>query len=445
MQFRQRLLTILALTTAFLLPVNPGFGQAAQHDLSVQVSSEAVHGEVVLGKPLTFTATIHNRSESTINAMLQWKVNTVAFKSPEPVQSRLQIEGRQTKSIEFKLTCTAVGFVEVEANVTHNGKTLSGRTRVMNAPQRVKSELTQTSDFEEFWKQSLRELAEITPQFKLIAKPEMDGKRADVFEVRMNSFGNVRVTGWLEIPRTQGPHPVVIRFPGYGQNMRPIDRCDDMIVFSFNPRGHGNSTQDIPGTPKNYWIRGLDHQDDYFYRGAYLDCVRAVDFIASRDEADQRRIAVWGGSQGGGLALATAALDPRVDLCVADIPFLCDWVNYFQLSHWPEMEDWIASPASKTSQSPQRSWKSTLRTLSYFDTMNLADRIRCPAIMGVGLQDRVCPPTTSFAAFNRIPGRKSFKIDENAGHGLGAQHWTWVWEQIRSEFKVNRTEQNVAQ
>lgn len=432
------LVVVLAfvLTTVFMLVVTPVAGQAVRHDLSLAVSSEAVQGAVVLGKPVTFTATIRNRSESKIDARLQWNVNTVAFESSEPAPRKIQIEGLQAKSFAFTLTCHENGFVQVEADLTYDGKSLSGSTRVMNAPDKIKSELTKQPDFDEFWRDSRRELMEVIPRFKLIARPDLDGKSTDVFEVRMDSFGGVRVAGWLEVPRTQGPHAVVIRVPGYGQNMRPTDRCDDMIVFSFNPRGHGNSTEDVPGSPKNYWIRGLDHQDDYFYRGAYMDCIRAVDYIASRDDVDQQKIAVWGGSQGGGLAFATAALDPRVDLCVADIPFLCDWVNYFKLSHWPEMDDWIAAPASNNSQSPPRSWKSTLQTLSYFDTMNLADRIRCTTIMGIGLQDKVCPPTTSFAAFNRIPARKSFKIYEEAGHGLGSQHWSWVWEQIRSEFQV---------
>lgn len=59
------------------------------------------------------------------------------------------------------------------------------------------------------------------------------------------------------------------------------------------------------------------------------------------NDVDQNRIAIWGGSQGGGFAFATAALDSRVDMCVADIPFLCDWHNYFKLTKWPEMNEWI--------------------------------------------------------------------------------------------------------
>lgn len=428
----KRLLIQLASCCVFVLVVGQVWGQ--EGTLRLSLSCESVDGRVSLGKPTTFTATVQNRTDKPVTAILRWDVHAVAFAPPEPREREIRIGGGQSDSFEFELTCTAAGFADVEVGVTHNKKTLSAHSRIVNAPEEVRSALTKEPDFDEFWVESLRQLAKVLPEFEAVARPDLNSEKADVFEVKFRSLGDVRVAGWLEVPRKPGPHPVVIRVPGYGQNMRPIDRWNDLMVFSFNPRGHGNSTEDIPGKPGDYWIRGLDDKANYFYRGAYLDCVRAVDYIASRDDVDQNRIAVWGGSQGGGFAFATAALDSRVDLCVADIPFLCDWVNYFKLSHWPEMDKWIAA-------SPTRNWKSTLRTLSYFDTMNLNDRIQCPTIMGVGLQDKICPPTTSFAAFNRIPAKTSYKIYKDAGHGLGKKHWDWVWKTIRDDFNLNRQAQ----
>ena len=108
-----------------------------------------------------------------------------------------------------------------------------------------------------------------------------------------------------------------------------------------------------------------------------MDCIRAVDFLASRPEVDSDRIAVWGGSQGGGLSLATAALDKRISFCMADVPWLCDWVQYYKASHWDKIDEWLAAK-------PGRSWKSMLRTLSFFDTMNMTDKIPVLWILGNG-------------------------------------------------------------
>ena len=140
-----------------------------------------------------------------------------------------------------------------------------------------------------------------------------------------------------------------------------------------------------------------------------------------------------GGKPGRRFAFATAALDNRVDLCVADIPFLCNWTNYFKLTQWDEMDKWL-------DQKQHRSWSSALKTMSYFDTMNLCERVTCPTIMSIGLQDQICPPTTSFAAFNRIRGTKNHVIYPTSGHGLGREHRQHTWRQIKELFFMTTSE-----
>jgi cephalosporin-C deacetylase len=420
-------IAITVLLPMLVLAPNCG-GQQVAPQLTLSINDE--DGLVRTGHAVTINATVINRSEVPLSGELEWHVHTVAFAPPLSDPVEFAIDLGETRTFSFEIALPVRGFADVECKLIESGaKTSSAakRTRIGSRPEEIDVPLTRQSDFHEFWKDSLAELAAIPPEFQ-IARQETD-KEMELFEVSMKSHGGVCVRGWLEVPNAAGPHPVVIRVPGYGQNMRPISRWDDMIVFSFNPRGHGNSQDDVPGKPVNYWIRGLDDKNGYYYRGAYLDCLRAVDFIASRADVDQDRIAVWGGSQGGGFAFATASLDRRIDLCAADIPFLCDWVNYFKLTRWPEMDGWITAK-------PERTWTSTLKTLSYFDTMNLADRIQCPTLMGVGLQDQVCPPTTSFAAFNRIAGPKSFKMYVNQGHGLGRDHYSRVWNWIRESFEM---------
>jgi cephalosporin-C deacetylase-like acetyl esterase len=211
--------------------------------------------------------------------------------------------------------------------------------------------------------------------------------------------------------------------------MLPTGTSDQMAVFSFNVRGHGNSQADVAGQPENFWIRGLEAPEGYYYQGAYADCVRAVDFLVSRSEIDATRIAVSGGSQGGGLSLATAALDQRISLCAPDIAFLCDWKRYFAITDWPEVNEWIAAKET-------RSWSSTLRTVSYFDTMNMADRIKCPVFFGVGLQDDVCPAATIFAVYNRIKTEKEFRVYPNTKHWVPKEHWDERDQWIRSGFGI---------
>jgi cephalosporin-C deacetylase-like acetyl esterase len=328
----------------------------------------------------------------------------------------------------------SAGFAEIECQLvtSKNKKTRSARYRIGSHVEDIVCPLTRESDFFNFWQDSLAQLASTAPNFQLRPHEQPSQSKVSLFEVSMQSFDNVCVRGWLEIPKQDGLFPTVLRVPGYGQNMKPVGDQEDLIVFSFNPRGHGNSQDDISGKPQDYWVRGLDDRDTYFYRGAYLDCVRAVDFLCTLDKANQQQIAIWGASQGGGFAFATAALDNRIDLCVADIPFLCNWANYFKLTHWDEMDDWL-------NKKQHRSWAHTLKTMSYFDTMNLCERVTCQTIMNVGLQDQICPPTTSFAAFNRVPGAKTYKIYPARGHGLGKEHQQSTWKQIKDLFRSAKT------
>lgn len=403
-----------------------------QNRVGLVLSSDAIEGITLRHTPIQFTAKLTNEGEQVAKGILTW-----SSKGPKTslIENSLPttVAAGETKVFPLTVTLDKAGFAEVVCEFQQDDAAKPARKtlRVGCDPDKLTSTLTRQPDFDDFWKQAIAELNAIPPAFKLVERVGLSNEHIQIFEVSMRSHDQIRVRGWLEMPRKRSkPLPAVIRVPGYGQNMKPVGKSNDMIVFSFNPRGHGNSQQDVPGKPNDFWIRGLDTPHTYYYRGSYLDCIRAVDFIASHANVDQDKIAVWGGSQGGGFAFATAALDPRVDLCVSDIPFLCDWINYFRLTQWPEMDEWIADQ-------PHRNWRSTLRTMSYFDTMNMADRINCRTLMSVGLQDSVCPPTTCFHTFNRIPADKTFRIYPNKRHGLGKEHYAWVWTQIRKEFAAS--------
>ena len=129
--------------------------------------------------------------------------------------------------------------------------------------------------------------------------------------------------------------------------MKPIARFKDMIVFSFNPRGHGNSQDDVKGKPSDFWIRGLDNKEGYYYR-AYLDCVRAVDFLCS--EVDSKRIAVRDKQSRWRICAMINRRLTNIDENVPlHIPFLTNW----DLDHWPEMDKWIEKTPSSLYLNPR--------------------------------------------------------------------------------------------
>ena len=392
------------------------------------VFEKSPNGIFTKDKQIHFGFSLNNRTKEQLDIEVHWKVATdqkVPVVQSDPV--RLKVPAGEKRISRYSAKIPGPGFYKGTLTSAWKGGRARQTVQVGYAPEDILPPLTKETDFQEFWDGSLARLAKVDPQYRLIHQPKLSKGPNNVYEVRMRSYGNVRVGGWYGVPKSKGPHPAIIRVPGYGANMKPVNLFNDVIVLSFNPRGHGNSQEDVKGKPGNYWIRGLDDKEGYYYQGAYLDCVRAVDFLCSRTEVDHDRIGVKGGSQGGGLSFSTAALDKRISLCIPHIPFLTNWDLYFKTSHWPEMDRWIEEKESRT-------WESTLKTLSYFDTMNMAPWIECPVFMGVGLQDAICPPVTNFAVFNRLKGKKQFIVYPDAKHYVDKEFHSLALKWMRKHF-----------
>jgi len=371
---------------------------------------------------------IKNNTDEIISIQIVWSILTDDWRPLMKITIPSRLEGKA----KLKAYCPLFkfpgpGFYRFSGTVTSQTGDTYHATKVIGIdPEKISMPLNPQPDFDTFWESSLKELEAITPNYKVIPQKREGNTKTNLFKVEMKSFGGLTVRGWLEVPQKKGIYPVLLRVPGYQQNMKPIDKYDDMIVFSFNTRDHGES--DNTGE-RSYamWVRGLDNKENYYYRGIYLDCIRAVDFLMSRKDVDTSRIAIWGGSQGGGLSFSTAALDQRIDLCIADIPFLCEWGKYFEITHWDEIDAWFE-------KHPEQTWQSMLQTLSYFDTKNMANRITCPVSMGIGLQDDVCPPATSFVTYNYINSPKEYTIYKNETHSQPESHYKNRFLMLRKIF-----------
>ena len=423
------LMTLIAfLIFASLLSNSPSYGEEPSPILVRIVPTNDNNGIFKATQPITLDVHLENRKNKEFETLITCSLTTDEDNFVYSMSEKHIITPKSKFIRKFRFNVKGPGFYKVIVKCAWEEGITNQTMQLGYDPESVRPPLTKGPDFEDFWKESLTALRQVDPQFELIHSPEKSTPSLNVYEVKMRSFGGTRIRGWYEVPNKEGPFPAALRLPGYGQNMRPVGIFKDIALLSLNPRGHGNSQEDIKAVPKNYWIRGLDDKELYYYRGAYMDCVRGIDFICSREEINKKKIAVFGGSQGGGLSFATAALDQRVSLCAPVVPFLANWKKYFKTSDWPEMNEWIESKEERT-------WEKTLETLSYFDSMNLATRIQCPVFMGVGLQDPVCPPATNFAALNHTKGQKKYQVYARANHSLGPTHQERVRDWIRENFK----------
>ncbi len=180
---------------------------------------------------------------------------------------------------------------------------------------------------------------------------------------------------------------------------------------------------------------GIASPKTYVYREIVGHCLRGLRLLASRPEVDADRIAVVGVSEGGGLALMLGALAPEVKAVAADAPMFCDFGLSLEAGGWPysEMARFLRSD-------PELAAKARI-TLSYFDLLNFAPRIRCPALLNIGLLDQVSLPTAVFAVYNLMPGPKEINPLPGAGHeGGGSKLWArklrWLEQTLAAEAEA---------
>lgn len=275
-------------------------------------------------------------------------------------------------------------------------------------------------DFDEFWQRTLDELAAVAPEYSMTEEKDKSNKGGKVYRVKMKSLGGVEVQGYLTMPaKASKKHtmPVLVHYMGYGSKPWHAEPYEGMerIEFVLSTRGQG--LNEPTNTYGDWAVYGLGNRDSFYYRGAFMDLVRAIDFVCTLPEVDQRYIFVEGGSQGGAFTLVACSLDKRIRAAAPWIPFLSDYPDYFKIVHWP------AEVIFKKQQETGISNRDLYKMLSYFDVKNFTRRITCPILMGVGLQDPTCPPHTNFAGYNLISSQKQFVIYPECGHDTRHPDW----------------------
>lgn len=280
-------------------------------------------------------------------------------------------------------------------------------------------------DFDSFWAAAKAQLADIDMNTTLTEITAKSTATRKVYLVEMNSVPDgltgepVVVRGYYCEPTDGQKHPVIMHYAGYdsgyrpgGQDVKPYCPSGDAeptyAEFFLSTRGQNINNRaadereadgkgDFVNTYGDWFAFHFGDKDSYYYRGAFMDCVQAVRFMASRSTSDMTNLFAEGQSQGGAFTYAAAALSDYPFRAIAPaIAFLGDYPDYFEITNWPA---YVARENQGTMTDAEM-----FAFLSYFDTKNLATVISSPTLACIGLQDNVCPPHTNIAPYNNLQG-----------------------------------------
>jgi cephalosporin-C deacetylase len=200
--------------------------------------------------------------------------------------------------------------------------------------------------------------------------------------------------------------------------------AEGYVVAALDCRGQGGLSEDVGGvtgwTLRGHIVRGLEdalkgEPERLLFRDIFLDTAELAKIVMEMDEVDASRVGATGGSQGGGLTVACMSLVPELKRAAPVFPFLSDYKRVWDMDQdkdaYAELREWFRR------FDPTHDREDEIFTaLGYIDVHNLAPRTKAEVLWFTGLMDTVCPPSTQFAAYNRITSQKSMVIYPDFGH-----------------------------
>jgi cephalosporin-C deacetylase len=277
-------------------------------------------------------------------------------------------------------------------------------------------------DFDAFWAGTRRELAATPLDAKLTPDPDHTDDRVACFKADYASLHGIRIHARYCRPARPGKYPAVLITPWYSKGAIPPPislPLRGVAALEFQARGFEVDQSSYPIANSWYILDGIETPESYIYREIVSHALRGLDFLAAQPDVNVKSLAVMGASQGGGVSLLVAGLDPRVVAVSANFPFLTDWPESLSAPGTPyaDVRKFIAENPGKRD--------AVLRTVSYFDTLDVAGRIRVPVFVQAGLKDKTCPAPEIETMYRRLRSkRKTLKEYPNADHSdLGAERW----------------------
>ncbi len=365
----------------------------------------------------SITIHIENPNAVAVEATIKVMITTDLKQSVTTIEQTVKVSANAVEDVVITTpNALAPGFYR--ANCIVNKKSARAFNFGIN-PTAIVSAPDKQPDFDEYWAAAKAQLEAIDMNAQLTELENKSTDKRKIYLVELQSVPDspdgdpVIVRGYYAEPQDGQKHPVIMHFYGYDtQGATSWPPCpggndSEYAEFFFSIRGqmlnnrgashrYPDGKEDFKNIYGDWFAYNFGVKDGYYYRGAFMDCVQAVRFMATRESSDMTQLFAEGSSQGGALSYAVAALSDYPFTAIAPcVAFLGDFPDYFNIVSWPAQ----TAKANKGSMTDEEMYA----FLSYFDTKNLATRIAASVIACSGLQDVTCPSHTNLAPFNNLP------------------------------------------
>jgi len=380
------------------------------------------YGSFNVGETIRFFPYLINSSHQVTDGEVRYKITENMHKTIS------------TGVLDLAKMCPAVevipgapGSIQCEFVYEKNGEEVKTQCGVMVAPHCITPVTQMPDDFDDFWEYWKKELAEVPINAKL---KKISDEEIDIYDVELDCVGDKPVKALLGFPKNrQGKkYPVSVAFQGAGVRSARVEDIIPMVNRGFiamEVNAHGlENMRDIEFYAKTgeelgqYPTKGFnsEHREDIYFLHMFLRAKRAIDFMATLNEWDRDKIVVKGSSMGAFQTFAAAYLDKRVSAIGVGVPAGSDILG----GGWP-----LGAGVLNMNDSEKHRLS---RTISYFDNVNFARKLKIPAMFLLGLIDPTCVPDGIYAIYNSYGGEKIIIEEPEEAHCMPLRSHLALWD-----------------
>ncbi len=383
----------------------------------LSVVSDRVSSRYETGEQARFNVTSNTSGSAT------YRIGYDAISQPIETGT-INIQSGATISIPY----TASEPAHVMCEVTQNGNVQKAAASfscfdidpITNPP----------NDFKSFWNSQIAASNGVPLNPTVV--PHSSSAMSTTYKLYFSNIDGRGVSGFISIPNGSGTYPCVVTVPPYGNDPNIVvpetafAEWSNAISVSISI----HNTYDVTQTdPNAYFPDEIDNRNNIYYRYAIMAAIRAIDYVETRPDFDQTNVAVYGVSQGGGLAILLAGIDDRISVLMNSSPTLCqhDGHHVEKASGFPYYVNRSRGEVGTAAHED-----ATVYASSYYDAVHSASFFDGHTLMGVSYLDEIAPAGSVFPAYNNIKGEHKVMIHSSrAAHDNSQEFWEDKFKMLR--------------